>query len=153
MNMCWYSAEHVGQALLQAEVGQRLCIRQMHWGDTRWVVREGDLQQKRPAPVCLLDGTRVVFRPTETEQVALQAGPDPEAVFRMLLHPQRDIFEFEGGRQLAVNQLPSGLVMDVLVVPGQEQLSTLVTQAVRPAREPEPARGERSALARLLHIG
>jgi hypothetical protein len=153
--MCWYSAEHVGQAVLQAEVGQRLCIRKMHWGETRWVVRESDLQQKRPAPVCLLDGTRVVFRPAEAEQGSLSLGPEPEAVFRMLPHPKRDIFEFAGDRQIEVNQLPSGLLMDVLVVPGQEELSTLVTRAERLEREPEPepVREERSVLARLLHIG
>jgi hypothetical protein len=151
--MCWYSAEHVGQALLQAEVGQRLCIRQMHWGDTRWVVREGDLQQKRPAPVCLRDGTQVMFRPSEAHQATLAVGPEPEAVFRMLSYPKRDVFELEGGRQIAVNQLPSGLVMDVLVVPGQEQLSTLLTRVAPPEREPAPAREERSVLARLLHIG
>jgi hypothetical protein len=151
--MCWYSAEHVGQALLQAEVGQRLCIRKMHWGDTRWVVRESDLQQNRPAPVCLLDGTRVVFRPTEADQASLQGGSEPEAVFRMLSHPKRDVFEFVGGRQIEVNQLPSGLIMDVLVVPGQEPLSTLVTQATSQEREPEPVREEKSVLARLLHIG
>ncbi len=150
--MCWYSAEHVGQALLQAEVGQRLCVRKMHWGDTRWVVREGDLQEKRPAPVCLLDGTRVMFRPTEIEQASLGAGPEPEAVFRML-RPKRDVFELEGGRQIEVNQLPSGLIMDVLIVPGKEELSTLVTQAAQPETEREPVREERSVLARLLHIG
>jgi hypothetical protein len=151
--MCWYSAEHVGQALLQAEVGQRLCIRKMHWGDTRWVVRESDLQQNRPAPVCLLDGTQVVFRPTEAEQVSLQASPEPEAVFRMLAHPKRDVFEFTGGRQIEVNRLPSGLILDVLVVPGQEPLSTLVTRGSAPEQEPEPVREEKSVLARLLHIG
>src|SRR5437763_1945386 len=61
--MCWYSVAHSGQELLQAEVGQRLCIRTMHWEPTRWVVREKDLKTDRPAPVCLLDGTRVLFRP------------------------------------------------------------------------------------------
>jgi hypothetical protein len=151
--MCWYSAEHVGRELLQAEVGQRLCIRKMHWGDARWLVRESDLQEKRPAPVCLLDGTRVLFRPAETEQASLPVGPEPEAVFRMLSHPKRDVFELEGGRQLAVNQLPSGLILDVLVVPGKEELSTLVTGAAQPEREREPVREERSVLARLLHIG
>jgi hypothetical protein len=43
----------------------------------------------------------------------------------MLTHPKRDVFEFTGGRQIEVNQLPSGLILDVLVVPGQEPLSTL----------------------------
>jgi len=151
--MCWYSAEHVGQELLQAEVGQRLCVRKMHWGETRWVVREQDLQEKRPAPVCVVDGTRVLFRPTEAEQVSLQVSPEPEAVFRMRSHPKRDVFEFEGGRQIEVNHLPSGLIMDVLVVPGREDLSTLVTEATQPEQESEPVREERSVLARLLHIG
>lgn len=149
--MCWYSAEHFGQELLQAEAGQRLCIRKMHWDATRWVVRENELQQNKPSPVCMLDGTRVLFRPTEAEQTALGAGSEPEAVFRMLERPKRDVFEFEGGRQIEVNQLPSGLVMDVLVVPGKEQLSTLVTMESAP--EPaEPEREEEPLLARLLRM-
>ena len=150
--MCWYSAEHFGQESIQAETGQRLCVRKMHWDATRWVVREIDLEQKRPAPVCLLDGTKVVFRPNEAEQASLQLGPEPQAVFRQLQRPKRDVFEFDGGRQIEVNQLPGGLVMDVLVVPGKEQLSTLVTMESEPEQAPEAAPREEPVLARLLRL-
>lgn len=150
--MCWYSAEHMGRDIQNAEIGQRLCIRKMHWGDTRWVVRDDELQNKEPAPVCMLDGTRVVFRPTEDEQTAMQLTQDAEAVFRMLRHPKRDVFEFADGRQIEVNRLPGGLTFDVLVVPGKEELSSLVTarSAPQPAHEPEPA--DEPVLARLLHL-
>jgi len=148
--MCWYSAEHFGQATLQAEIGQRLCVRKMYWDAARWVVRESDLKTKKPAPVCLLDGTRVVFRTTETEQASLQLSPEPVAVFRMLQDPKRDVFEFEGGRQIEVNQLPGGLVLDVLVVPGKEQLSTLVTMETLPEQVTDPVPEEVPILARLM---
>jgi hypothetical protein len=124
----------------------------MHWDATRWVVREMDLDQKRPAPVCLLDGTRVVFRPTEAEQASLELGPEPQAVFRQLQRPKRDVFEFEGGRQIEMNQLPGGLIMDVLVVPGKEQLSTLVTMESTSEEAPEPAHREEPVLSRLLRL-
>ena len=150
--MCWYSAEHFGQEIQQAEIGQRLCIRKMHWDATRWVVRESDLQQSRPAPVCMLDGTRVLFRPSETEQVSLLLKPEPEAVFRMLQHPKRDVFEFADGRQIEVNQLPSGLIFDVLVVPGKEQLSTLVTENAATEEAEQPEQTQEPVLARLLHL-
>ena len=146
--MCWYSAEHLGQAVVQAEVGQRLCVRKMHWGATRWVVREADRDKDRPAPVCLLDGTRVVLRPTEAEQVSLRLSPEPEAVFRMLTKPKRDVFETEDGWQREIDQLPTGLIFDVLVVPGKEHLSTMVTDAIRHGEslEKEPV------LARLMRL-
>jgi hypothetical protein len=79
-------------------------------------------------------------------------GPEPQAVFRMLQRPKRDVFEFEDGRQIEVNQMPGGLVMDVLVVPGKEQLSTLVTMKPESQEEAEPARSEEPVLARLLHL-
>jgi hypothetical protein len=151
--MCWYSAEHVGQETLQAEIGQRLCVRKMHWDVTRWVVRESDLETKRPSPVCLLDGTRVVFRTTEAEQALLQLPPEPLAVFRMLQRPRRDVFEFAGGRTLEMNQLPPGLIMDVLVIPGKEELSTLVTMESAPEPEPEPVEArDEPLLARVLRF-
>jgi hypothetical protein len=153
--MCWYSVEHSGQQTVQAEAGQRLAIRKMHWNATRWVVKDND-HQPTPAPVCLLDGTRVMFRPNETDQAAMQLSPDSEAVFRMLERPKRDAFEFEGGREIEVNKMPDGLLFDVLVVPGKENLSKLVTEKSAPepaSREPEreTEREEESMFARLLH--
>lgn len=150
--MCWYSAEHFGQELLQAEAGQRLGVRKMHWDATRWVVRECDVQQTRPAPVCLLDGTRVLFRPTEAQQASLATGPEPEAVFHQLQRPKRDVFEFEGGRQIEVNHLPDGLTLDVLVVPGKERLSTLVTMEGNSEPASEVAQEEESVLAPLARM-
>ena len=116
--MCWYSAEHAGQNLMQAEAGQRLAVRKMHPG-ANWVVKESDLEMNSPSPVCLLDGTRAVFRLTEPEQVQLQLPPEPEVVFRMRGNTKRDVFEFSDGHQVEVNQLPTGLLFDVLLVPGK----------------------------------
>jgi len=141
--MCWYSVEHSGQELLQAEAGQRLAVRKMHSGHS-WVVKESDLEQSRPSPVCLLDGTRALFRPGEAEQAAMQLGTESEAVFRMTGQTMRDVFELRDGRQIAVDELPAGLIFDVLMVPGKEHLSgVLNTQSERePAddHEPVPAR-------------
>jgi hypothetical protein len=66
--------------LLQAEAGQRLSVRKMHPGRC-WVVKGSDLEKKCPAPVCLLDGTRALFRPTETEQTILQLGASRRLCF------------------------------------------------------------------------
>jgi hypothetical protein len=145
--MCWYSAKHSGQELLQAEVGQRLGVRKMHSG-TCWVVKESDLEKNRPAPVCLLDGTRALFRPTETEQTILQLGSEPEAVFRMTSQSKRDVFEFQDGRQIEVDQLPTGLIFDVLLVPGREHLSGVLN----PQTEHEQADDDAPVLARLRHL-
>ena len=37
--------------------------------------------------------------------------------------PKRDIFEFADGKQITLDDLPAGLIFDVLAVPGSEQLS------------------------------
>ena len=135
--MCWYSVEHSGRKISKAEVGQRLSIRKMHWGETRWAVAEHEPQGQEPAPVCMIEFTQVVFRPTETEQAALHLGPEPQAFFLMLHRPKRDVFEFDDGRQIEMNQLPDGLVFDVLVVPGKEHLSALVTAESLPESDPD----------------
>ena len=44
----------------------------------------------------------------------------------MLRHPKRDIFEFADGKQITVDDLPAGLIFDVLAVPGSEQLSAVL---------------------------
>ena len=146
--MCWYSAAHSGQELQKAEVGQRLAVRKMHSGAS-WVVKESELQNNRPAAVCLLDGTRALFRPTDTEQITLQTGPEPEAVFRMTGLSKRDVFEFQDGRQIEVNQLPTGLIFDVLLVPGREHLSGVLNPR---EVEREQAEDREPVLARLLHL-
>src|SRR5690348_3810505 len=109
--MCWYSADHAEQTL-QAEAGQRLVIRKVH--GSSWAVRDSDLQKPRPTPVCLLDRTKVLFRPEEQPVAALAGAPESEAVFRMLTKPKRDVFQFSDGREVDVNSLPANLIFDVL---------------------------------------
>ncbi|MGH9630350.1 MAG: hypothetical protein ACRD7E_18715 [Bryobacteraceae bacterium] len=133
--MCWYSAEHSGHQLVNAEVGERLSIRQMRGGYLRWVVRESDLTEPKPAAVCLVNGTRVLFRPSEADQAALGMEGESEAVFRMLRNPRRDLFELPNGREFEVNSLPTGLVFDVLVVPGKEPVSAILAGDAEPADE------------------
>lgn len=121
--MCWYSAEHA-EKIAEAEVGQRLVIRKMH--GSSWAVKETDVQALRPTPVCLLDGTRVLFRFTESGQPNLYAASEGEAVFRMLTSPKRDMFCFTDGRQINANALPANLVLDVLSIPGKESLAAIL---------------------------
>ena len=142
--MCWFSAEHANK-VEEAKAGQRLGIKKMHW-DANWVVGETELETPRPCPVCLIDKTRVLFRFSESQQASLHFGSDAEAVFRMLKRPKRDIFEFADGKQITLGDLPAGLILDVLAVPGSEQLSTVLN--MEPAvhdeeeteKEPFPAR-------------
>ena len=119
--MCWFSAEHANK-IEEAKVGQRLGIKKMTW-HANWVVRETEVETPRPCPVCLIDRTRVLFRFSESQQASLHFGSEAEAVFRMLRRPKRDIFEFADGKQITVDDLPAGLIFDVLAVPGSEQLS------------------------------
>jgi hypothetical protein len=122
--MCWFSTEYANQ-IEDAKAGQRLGIKRMHW-HSNWVVRESELDAPRPCPVCLIDRTKVMFRLSESQQASLHLGPEAEAVFRMLEKPDRDVFEFSDGRQIPLGDLPDGLIFDVLVVPGSEQLSALL---------------------------
>src|SRR5262249_1294976 len=126
---------------------QRLGIKKMH-GQANWVVRETELEIRRPCPVCLIDRTRVLFRFSENQQVSLHFGSEAEAVFRMLKHPRRDIFEFADGKEIRLGDLPSGLIFDVLVVPGSEQLSTVLN--LEPAVHGHKEREKESLLVRLL---
>jgi hypothetical protein len=139
--MCWFSTEYTHQ-IVEAKTGQRLGIKQMHW-HSNWVVRETELDAPRPCPVCLIDRTRVLFRFSESQQASLHLGTEAEAIFRMLKKPKRDVFEFSDGRQITLGDLPAGLIFDVLVVPGSEQLSALLdmelaVQHEEEGREKEP---------------
>jgi len=136
--MCWFSAEHVNKIIEEAKAGQRLGIKKMHW-DRNWVVGETELEASRPCPVCLIDLTRVLFRFSESQQASLDFGSDAEAVFRMLRHPKQDIFEFADGKQITLDDLPAGLIFDVLTVPGSEQLSGVLNMepAVRDEEKTE----------------
>ena len=144
--MCWFSAEHANK-IEKAKAGQRLGIKKMTW-DSNWVVRETELETRRPCPVCLIDQTKVMFRFSESQQASLPFGPEAEAVFRMLKHPKRDIFEFADGKQIPLGDLPAGLIFDVLVVPGSEQLSAVLN--MEPGEQDEEERDKESLLGRLL---
>jgi hypothetical protein len=147
--MCWFSTEYVDR-IEDAKTGQRLGIKQMHW-HSNWVVRETEIDAPRPCPVCLIDRTRVLFRLSESQQSSLHLGTEAEAVFRMLKRPKRDIFEFSDGKQITLGDLPAGLIFDVLVVPGSEQLSTLLLDK-EPAvqHEEEEEREKEPFLTRML---
>jgi hypothetical protein len=145
--MCWFSTEYANQ-IEEAKTGQRLGIKQMHWY-SNWVVRESEIDTTWPCPVCLTDQTRVLFRLSESQQASLRLSSDSEAVFRMLRKPKRDVFEFSDGRQITLGDLPAGLIFDVLVVPGSEQLSTVLE--MEPAVEHEDEEKEKEPfLVRLL---
>jgi hypothetical protein len=62
---------------------------------------------------------------------------------------KRDVFEFRDGRQIEVNQLPTGLIFDVLLVPGREHLSGVLNP---PQAEREEAEEYEPVLARLRHL-
>ena len=144
--MCWFSAEYADQ-VEEAKAGQRLVIRKM-FRHTNWVVRETELETARPCPVCLLDQTRVLFRFSESQQASLHLGSEAEAVFKMLKRPKRDIFEFGDGRQITLGALPDGLILDVLIVPGSEQLSAVLEKEA--AVQDEEGSDKESFFVRLL---
>ena len=144
--MCWFSTEYTNQ-IEKAKTGQRLGIKQMHW-HSNWVVRETELDAPRPCPICLIDRTRVLFRFSESQQATLHLSSEAEAVFRMSKRPKRDVFEFSDGKQITLGDLPAGLIFDVLVVPGSEQLSTVLE--MEPAVQHEEERKKEPLLVRLL---
>jgi hypothetical protein len=145
--MCWFSTEYANQ-IEEAKTGQRLGIKKMNW-HSNWVVRETELDDPQPCPVCLIDRTRVLFRFSESQQASLHLSTEAEAVFRMLKRSKQDVFEFSDGRQITLGDLPAGLIFDVLVVPGSEQLSTLLDMEPAMQRE-EEEREKESLLVRLL---
>ena len=142
--MCWFSAEHADR-IVEAKAGERLAIKKMPW-HSNWVVRETEFEMARACPVCLTDETRVLFRFAESQQ-AFHFGSEAEAVFRMLKHPRRDVFEFADRSQIALGDLPAGLIFDVLVVPGSEQLSAVLDPRTEQRDEDHSER--QSFLARL----
>jgi hypothetical protein len=145
--MCWFSSEYANH-IEEAKTGQRLGIKQMNW-HSNWVVRETELDAPSPCAVCLIDRTRVLFRFSESQQASLHFNSEVEAVFRMLKQPKRDVFEFSDGRQITLGDLPAGLIFDVLVVPGSEQLSTVLE--MEPAVQHEEEEREKEPfLVRLL---
>jgi hypothetical protein len=141
--MCWYSADHAAN-VSQAEAGQRLGIRKVH--GSNWAVSESDLHKQSPAPVCLIDNTRVLFRFSELQKPAL----DMEAVFRMRTDTKRDVVLYPDGREIAFESLPENLVFDVLAVPGKEDLSAPLKPDHRPTTVAEPSSRLESQLARVF---
>jgi hypothetical protein len=128
--MCWFSVEFENR-VEEAKTGQRLAIRTImratNW-HANWVVQESELETVKPCPVCLPNQTRVLFRFSEDQQTRFQLGAEAEATFKMLKYPKRDIFEFADHRQITLADLPSGLIFDVLVLPGSEQLSAVLKE-------------------------
>jgi hypothetical protein len=122
--MCWFSAEYANH-VEEAKAGQRLGLKKMY-RHSNWVVPESELEKSCPTPVCLIDGTKVLFRFSETETRSLQLDSEAEAVFKMVKEPRRDVFEFLDGRQIRLDDMSPGVVFDVLVVPGSEKLSELL---------------------------
>ena len=143
--MCWFSTERADR-IEEAKAGERLAIKRMTW-HANWVVRETELESSRPCPVCLKDHTRVLFRLTESQAASLHHSSDAKAMFKMLKHPRRDVFEFTDGRESSLADLPAGLIFDVLVVPGSEQLSAVLN--MEPGEHDEDKRKEESLLDRL----
>jgi hypothetical protein len=145
--MCWFSAEYANE-IKQAKAGQRLGIRTMH-RHRNWVVEESELERPNPCPICLQDRTRVLFRFSEAPQELFQLPADAEAVFKMVKGSKRDIFEFAECRQIALDDLSTGQILDVLAVPGSEQLSD-VLELGSTAHNNEDEREKESFFARLL---
>jgi hypothetical protein len=145
--MCWFSAEYANH-VEEAKAGQRLGLKKMY-RYSNWVVLESELEKRWPNPVCLLDRTKVLFRFSDTEAGSLHLDSEATAIFKMLKQPRRDVFEFLDGRQIRLDDMPSGVIFDVLVVPGSEQLSALL--ASEPALpQDEDEKQKAPFLARLL---
>jgi hypothetical protein len=145
--MCWFSAEYANH-VEEAKAGQRLGLKKMY-RHSNWVVLESELEKRWPTPVCLLDRTKVLFRFSETEAGSLHLDSEATAIFKMLKQPRRDVFEFLDGRQIRLDDVPSGVIFDVLVVPGSEQFSALL--ASEPALPQDDDEKQKAPfLARLL---
>lgn len=145
--MCWFSAEYANH-VEEAKAGQRLGLKRMY-RHSNWVVLGSELEKRWPTPVCLLNRTKVLFRFSETEAGSLHLDSEATAIFKMLKQPKRDVFEFLDGRQIRLDDVPSGVILDVLVVPGSEQLSVLL--ASEPALPQDDDEKEKAPfLARLL---
>jgi hypothetical protein len=148
--MCSYSADHAGK-IAEAEAGQRLVIRKVH--GISWAVQESELEAPRPTPVCLVDGTKVLFRSGDGQPEKVPAIPEAEAVFRVLRRPKRDVFEFSDARQVGVDSLPTNLVFDVLEIPGKEELSSMLKEEAHEYPEISLSAGKsESLLERLLAL-
>jgi hypothetical protein len=145
--MCWFSAEYANH-VEEAKAGQRLGLKKMY-RHSNWVVPESELEKRSPTPVCLLDGTKVLFRFSETEAGSLHLNSEAEAIFKMLRKPRRDVFEFLDGRQIRLEDMPPSVIFDVLVVPGSEQLSVLLA-GESALQQDEEEKEKAPFLARLL---
>ena len=141
--MCWYSADHA-RKIAEAEAGQRLVIRKVH--GSSWAVAESDLETTRPTPVCLIDGTRVLFRFGEDNQTNVHPAPEGEAIFCMLNNPKRDVFRFVDGREVDVNSLPAKLMFDVLEIPGKEAFAAILKEDHEQEEVSAAPQGKRASL-------
>ncbi len=113
--MCWYSSTCAAPPV-EAAAGDRLAVRHMH-GFWNWLVRDRELKARKPAPVCLADGSQVILRPASGWRKQFKLAADAKAVFHMDGASGRDLFVVEDGREFHLNRLPNGLVLDVMYVP------------------------------------
>ena len=127
--MCWYSSKCAAPPR-KAEAGARLAVREMH-GFWNCLVSEADLKARKPAPVCLTEGCRVILRPSEKMQKKWNLAADEKAVFRMDRKTHRDLFEVADGRAFDLNRLPPGLLLDVMFVPASAE-SALSAESLLP---------------------
>ena len=72
----------VTRAAPPREAGARLAVREMH-GFWNWLVSEAEVHARKPAPVCLADGSSVILRPSGKMQKKWNIAPEEKAVFRM----------------------------------------------------------------------
>jgi hypothetical protein len=67
----------------------------------------------------------------------------------MLKEPKLDVFEFADGRQITLREMPSGLILDVLVIPGHEEASAIL-EGERHIQEHEDEREREPFYARVM---
>ena len=132
--MCWYSSKCAAPPR-EAEAGARLAVREMH-GFWNWLVSEADLHARKPTPVCMAEGSRVILRAGEKMQKKWNLAPDHKSVFRMDRKTNRDLFVTEDGREFDLNRLPAGLLLDVMFVPTAAE-STVSVDALIATAWPE----------------
>jgi hypothetical protein len=120
--MCYWSIEHSDIQTSKAVVGQRLHVRRRHYGRVNWII-----DAAYGAPVCLKDGTEVILDVPQSMQKEYHLPAEAEATFRQVV--RMDIFCIKAGPKIRLDQMPHGLKLTVLIVPGQDPI-TAEEQAV-----------------------
>ena len=65
--------------------------------------RSAPVHARKPAPVCLAEGSSVILRPSGKMQKKWNLVPDEKAVFRMDRKTHRDLFVIQDGREFDLN--------------------------------------------------